>query len=78
MKKTRVEHGAGDMAGLGVDDHLLTAEEVGAVYRISTRQVWKLIEIGSIPAPIKLGRSTRWRASDIQAALRKLRSAESS
>ncbi|MCC7291373.1 MAG: helix-turn-helix domain-containing protein [Phycisphaerales bacterium] len=46
---------------------LLTVRDVAGVLRISSRQVQKLRASGRIPAPVKLARSTRWRADEIQA-----------
>lgn len=44
---------------------LMTVREVAAMLKVSQRQVWKLTSAGRLPAPIRLGRSVRWRASDI-------------
>ena len=46
---------------------LLTVREVAALCKWSTRQVYKMVSSGRLPAPLKVGRSTRWRASDIEA-----------
>ena len=46
-------------------DTLLTVREVADPLRVSSRQVWKLTSSGRIPAPVRLSRSVRWRASDI-------------
>ena len=44
---------------------LMTVREVAAELKVSSRQVWKLASSGRMPAPLRLGRSVRWRASDI-------------
>lgn len=44
---------------------LLTARDVAGVLKITTRQVFKLRSSGRMPAPVKVGRSTRWRASEL-------------
>jgi excisionase family DNA binding protein len=49
---------------------LLTVREVAAALRISSRQVWKLLSSGRLPAPVRLSRSVRWRASDIAEFIR--------
>jgi len=49
-----------DLPGL-----LLTVREVAVVLRVSPRQIWKLNSIARLPAPVRLSRSVRWRASDI-------------
>ena len=46
-------------------ERLLNVYEVAARLRVSSRQVWKLAAAGQIPQPLKLARSARWRASDI-------------
>src|SRR5262245_59478185 len=56
---------------LPVDDRdptpqLLRIREVAQIFRISTRQVWKLMAAGRFPKPLKIGRSSRWLASDIE------------
>jgi predicted DNA-binding transcriptional regulator AlpA len=38
-----------------------TAEELG----ISRRKLWTMNSMGQLPAPIRLGRSVRWRTDDI-------------
>jgi len=44
---------------------LLTAEAVGHVLSISTRQVWRLAASGQLPAPVRLGRRSRWRLAEL-------------
>ena len=44
---------------------LLTVKDVAARLRISPRQVWKLLALGRMPAPVRLSRSVRLRAADI-------------
>jgi predicted DNA-binding transcriptional regulator AlpA len=51
-------------------DELLTARDVAELYSISIREVYRKASCGELPRPIKLGhRTTRWKASDIQAHL---------
>ena len=57
-----------------VPDRLLRAAQVAEALGVSVRQVWKLRAQGSLPAPIKVGNSTRWRASEIQRWIRGERS----
>jgi predicted DNA-binding transcriptional regulator AlpA len=45
---------------------LLDVKAVAAHLSVSVRQVWKFRDAGRIPQPIRLGRSVRWRASDIE------------
>ncbi len=51
-------------------DELLTARDVAELYSISIREVYRKASCGELPRPIKLGhRTTRWKASVIQAHL---------
>ena len=47
-------------------DKLLRVLEVADRLGVSGRQVWKLAASGRLPGPVRLGRSVRWRATDIQ------------
>lgn len=46
---------------------LLKAEEVACMLAISTRTLWRLVSVHKFPAPIRVGSSTRWRATDVEA-----------
>lgn len=46
---------------------LLTDEGLAELLQVSRRQIWKLLARGVLPEPTRLGRSVRWRASDIEA-----------
>lgn len=48
---------------------LLPAAEVAKLLDISERHLWGLHKDGSLPAPVRLGRSVRWRAEDLRAWL---------
>jgi predicted DNA-binding transcriptional regulator AlpA len=45
---------------------LLDAKQVAGLLRISSRLVWGMRSGGRLPAPVRLGKATRWRASDIR------------
>jgi predicted DNA-binding transcriptional regulator AlpA len=49
---------------------LITVREVAAALRVSPRQIWKLNSTERLPAPVRLSRSVRWRASDIAEFIR--------
>ena len=51
---------------------LLDLQSVAALLAVSPRHALNLVERGILPAPIKLGRCSRWRSSDIQSALAEL------
>lgn len=44
---------------------MLTARELAGRLKISQRQVWKLASSGRLPEAVRIGRSVRWRESDI-------------
>jgi prophage regulatory protein len=46
-------------------DKLLTAGALSELLALSKRQVFRLNSSGRIPAPVRIGCSVRWRASDI-------------
>jgi predicted DNA-binding transcriptional regulator AlpA len=46
---------------------LLKADDVAQMLAISTRTLWRLVSVKKFPEPLRLGGSTRWRASDVQA-----------
>ena len=50
-----------------MNEELLTANQVAATCKISIRQVWRWRDAGTLPEPIKFGRITRWKSSDISA-----------
>ncbi|MGD2109738.1 MAG: helix-turn-helix domain-containing protein [Phycisphaerae bacterium] len=47
------------------DKALLSVKDVAAALSVSQRSIWKLASTGRICAPVRLGRSVRWRADDI-------------
>ena len=48
-----------------VEPLLLTAAQVADLLGVSTRTLWRLRSAGSVPAPVKLGGSVRWRGSEL-------------
>lgn len=46
---------------------LLTDAEIATLIKVSRRQVWKLLAMGRLPEPIRIGRSVRWKKTDIEA-----------
>ena len=47
-------------------DQLLTVKQVAQRAAISVASVWRLSKSGDLPRPVRIGRSVRWRASDLQ------------
>lgn len=50
-------------------DPLMKAREVADMLRISIPSLYRRIDDGTIPPPIKLGHLSRWSRADILAAL---------
>jgi len=48
-----------------MNNRLIDVRGVAERLNCSTRQVWKLASSGRLPAPLRLGRSVKWRESDI-------------
>lgn len=44
----------------------LNTEAVAQLLGVSKRTVYRLLDAGQIPRPIKLGNATRWRRSDVE------------
>ncbi|NQT93600.1 MAG: helix-turn-helix domain-containing protein [Lentisphaerae bacterium] len=51
---------------MNVMTELMTIRDVAAALRLSPRTVWRMVSTGSIPQPIRLGRSVRWQRSEIE------------
>jgi excisionase family DNA binding protein len=50
-----------------VEPELLTVEQVAQLTTLGVRTVWSLVSEGSFPRPVKIGRATRWRRSQVMA-----------
>lgn len=63
-----------------IDERYLTLKEVRARYGISHGTVYGNIKAGKFPAPLKFGKSSRWRMSELlnwEAGLSRMESARS-
>jgi excisionase family DNA binding protein len=58
------------VGGSNIPD-LLTVHELASILKLSHRSIWRLVRSSQLPAPIHLGSSTRWRAADIAAWLKR-------
>ena len=56
-------------------DQLLTSQEVCETLRRSRASLYRDIAAGLIPAPVKIGHSSRWPASEIRALVEKAKAA---
>lgn len=45
---------------------LLSVGEVSKIVGVCERTIWRLKDSGRMPAPVKVGRSVRWRRADIE------------
>ncbi len=50
-------------------DKLLKITEVAQIYNASIPTVWRRINDGTLPPPIKFGRLSRWPESEVIAAI---------
>ena len=60
------------MENVSITPCLVNVRDVGRMLGISGRTVWKLLKNGQFPEPVRIGRSTRWRVSDVEEHIRKL------
>ena len=60
------------MENANITPCLVNVCDVGRMLGISGRTVWKLLQHGQFPEPVHIGRSTRWRVSDVEEHIRKL------
>ncbi len=49
------------------NERLLRVRDVSELLALSPRTVWRMASTGELPAPIRLGGSTRWRWGDLRA-----------
>jgi predicted DNA-binding transcriptional regulator AlpA len=45
----------------------VTAEQAAKLFSVSRSTWWKMHSLGQVPRPIRLGRCTRWRRSELEA-----------
>lgn len=58
-------------------DRLLTVREVAERFGVCTRTVWRRIQEGVVPKPVRHGRCTRFYEAEIAQALAQLKGAQS-
>ena len=54
-------------------DKMLDVDAVAILLGASARTVWRLVASKVLPKPVRIGGSTRWFESDLEAFQRKLR-----
>ena len=45
---------------------LIAADQLGRLFDISPRSIWRLLDEGKLIKPIRLGGSTRWRLEEVK------------
>lgn len=60
---------AGPLPPTWPDERLLRVRDVADLLALSLRTVWRMAASGELPAPIRLGGSTRWRWGDLRAVV---------
>jgi predicted DNA-binding transcriptional regulator AlpA len=56
-------------------DRLVSPKEVAAKFGICVRGVWRGVQKGDLPRPVKVGRCTRFVLSEIEGAMNALKAA---
>jgi len=46
---------------------LIGADDVARIMGVSVRTLWRMLSAGKVPSPLRIGRNTRWRASELTA-----------
>lgn len=57
-----MKHSTKDQKTLFLSDNSLAAR-----YEVHRATIWRWVSIGKFPAPVKIGGSTRWKLTDIEA-----------
>jgi excisionase family DNA binding protein len=52
---------------------LVDVKDAAQMLAVSDRTIWRLVEIGQLPAPVHLGRSARWPVADLLSYVDSLR-----
>lgn len=71
-KKRKGAKPATDFAQLP-DDARVDVRTVSMLFGCATATVWRRVGAGIIPAPERIGGSTRWRAGDLRLALKDMK-----
>ena len=54
-------------------ERLIPVREVAGLFSISVREVWRKVDRGDLPRPVKVGRLCRWLAPEIQEVIELLK-----
>lgn len=45
---------------------MISIDELSGILGMSKRTVWRLLSVGRIPEPVRIGGSTRWRLDEVR------------
>jgi predicted DNA-binding transcriptional regulator AlpA len=54
------------LALLDTPNDLLNADQVAEMFKVNKRTIRRRVLVGEFPAPVKIGRSIRWRCTDLE------------
>jgi predicted DNA-binding transcriptional regulator AlpA len=69
----RPAHDPPDLPDLATlpDDATIDVCPLAALLSCSTRHVWRMVDSGAMPQPLRLGRLRRWRVGDVREWVRR-------
>jgi predicted DNA-binding transcriptional regulator AlpA len=50
----------------GCADEMLTIDEVSTMFKVDVRTIRRRVTTGDFPEPVRIGRSVRWKRSDLE------------
>jgi len=57
-----------------LSESFISLKEFAGILRVNTRTVYRLIQRGLVPQPVKVGHSVRFLVSDVEACIEELKS----
>lgn len=57
-----------------LSESFISVKEFAGILRVNTRTVYRLIQRGLVPRPVKVGHSVRFLVSDVEACIEELKS----
>lgn len=45
---------------------LIPADKFAVMLGVSERTLWRLLSAGKVPGPVRIGRNTRWRLTEVR------------
>jgi predicted DNA-binding transcriptional regulator AlpA len=49
-----------------IEPVMITARQLAVLLQVSTRQVWRMLSVGRVPKPIRVGGIVRWRMAEVE------------